>query len=173
MRRRAYVGAVAAVLGLSGCVSSPGSSPETSPPETSETRETRETRATTDKPTESPVRRTAEGVDATFRVVDGHAPTDDTADATFEGGEVVVTGSMDPAGCRRPALSSVAYDRESGTVRLVVGSERRYETVTVECGNASYDYRCVVRVEDGTPTRAEVVHDRHDGEDSTFVTERG
>ena len=180
MHRRTFVAATASAVGLAGCLAPVAGDPEqtTEPPAKPGATETRTGATGSSAPTkpgatETPVRMTAEGVAASFRVVDGHAPTDATAGATFDGARVVVTGTMDPAGCRRPALSSVRFDAASDTVHLVVGTAARYgETATVECGNASFDYRSVVTVADGTPTTVTVVHDHHDGDDRTFTLER-
>lgn len=150
--------ATASVLGLSGCLGSPtdGSSTSRGPP-------------STEKSSATPLTRTAEGVRATFRVVDGHRPTDDAVRATFESSRVVVTGTMDPKNCRRPTLSTVGLD--SGVLRLVVGGEPRYPDQNVECGNASYDYRCVASVDGEMPTRLDVVHDYHGDDQRTFTVE--
>ncbi len=87
---------------------------------------------------------------------------------------MVVTGAMDPAGCREPVLRSVVYDEGARRIRLVVGTESPYgPTATVECGNAVYEYRCVASVEGRSPTTVEVVHSFADREDRTFVLESG
>jgi hypothetical protein len=111
---------------------------------------------------------TEDGV--TFEVVDSHAPTDDTAAVTFEGDRVVVTGTADPGGCREPTLGSVGAD--GGTLRVVVGTVSPYgPDPTVECGNASFDYRCTVAV-DTTPDTVDVVHDYAERPDRTFSFDR-
>lgn len=120
------------------------------------------------------MRRTADGVTATFEVRGGHHPTATPRPvaASFEGDRVVVTGLMDPAGCREPVLRSVAYDGATRRLRLVVGTEPQFgATATVVCDNATYGYRCVATVEDGTPAAVEVVHDRHGRDDRTVVRE--
>jgi len=158
MYRRAVLGATVGCLCCAGCLSNSGSVPSTGtdgPP--------------TDEPTAT-ASRTRTGVEASFEVVDGHQPTDPTAAARFEADRVIVTGTMDPGGCREPILGSVAYDRPAGRLRLVVDTESPYgPTATVECGNASYDYRCTVSVEDGTPAVVEVVHAHEGRDDRTFV----
>ena len=80
---------------------------------------------------------------------------------------------MDPAGCRKPILRSVNSTASTQTIRLVVGTESPYgPTATVECGNASYDYRSIVSVENGTVTVVEVVHDHTERDDRTFILEK-
>jgi len=161
MRRRTFLVAVGAGVGLSGCLSRAGG---TDPPST----------ATTGKgDTRTPMRQTADGLTATFRVVDSHAPTDDAASATFEGGTVTVTGTMDPSGCNRPALAGLRYSTTDGVVHLAVGGESPYgESPTVECGNASYDYRCVLTASRGDPEAVEVVHDYEGKDDRSFTIVR-
>lgn len=158
MRRRAVLAATLGVA-LSGCLAGRGEEPEdpTGSP----------------KATDSPVRRTADGVAATFRVVDAHRPTDDAASATFDGRQVTVTGTMDPGGCREPALGSVRYGAADGVVHLTVATASRFgETATVECGNASYDYRVELVVDSGDPEAVELVHDyREDARE--FTLEKG
>jgi len=127
----------------------------------------------TSKATATAVRRTASGVEATFQIIDGRRPTDASATASFEGAQVIVDGTMDPAGCREPILRSVDYDRSTRTVRLVIGTESPYgPTANVECGNASYDYRCTVVVENGTPSVIEIIHAHQERENRTFVLEK-
>lgn len=155
--RRRVLTATASVLGLSGCLGSPtddDSSTSRDPP-------------STEKASPTPLTRTAEGVRATFRVLDSHKPTDDTVRATFEASRVVVTGTMDPKNCRRPTLSTLGLD--GGVLRLVVAGEPRYPDQNVECGNASYDYRCVVAVDGEMPARLDVVHDYHGDDARTFT----
>lgn len=154
-----------AAVGLGGCISptteAPAGPTETAPPSTRSP-----TKETSDYWT--PVRRTAEGVTATFEVLDTHRPTEETARAEFADERVVVTGSVDPVGCGRPVLTSVEYDPEDGHVRLVIGSHNKYgPTATVECGNASFDYEVIVTVERNHLVAATVVHD-HPDEDQTF-----
>lgn len=162
MHRRAFLAATAGGVGLAGCLSPIVEDPS----------------APTDSPTKSrssgtPVRRTATGVEATFRIVAAHEPTEATAEASFDGTRVVVEGTMDPEGCREPTLAAVRYDASNGAVRLDVETESRYgPTATIECANASFDYRSVVSVETGTPTVVELVHDHHEREDRTFTLER-
>ena len=165
--RRAVLATTASVVCLSGCLSSPAdsSSPSEASSPTAES-------PTTDKSTATTVRRTADGVEATFRVLDGHEPTDDIAKATFEASRIVVTGTMDPRNCRRPTLGAVEYD-DANHLRLVVVGEPRYPNENVECGNASYDYRCVVSVDGEMPTRLDVVHDYHGDDERTFTVENG
>ncbi len=158
MRRRSLL--VAAAAGLPGCLAARSSTGSTSSSTASATASA------------APSRRTAEGLAATLRVVDGHAPTDDTATATFGADRVIVTGTMDPSGCDRPVLTGVGYDPDDGTVRMVVGGESPYGTAEVECGNASFDYRCVLSVDRGRPAVVAVVHD-YGGETERFTLERG
>ena len=157
MRRRALLVAVTSVTGVAGCLGERSPAEPATPASTSTT---------------TPLTRTAEGVTATFRVVDGRAPVDDTAAATFEAERVIVTGTMDPSGCDRPIPTEVGFDPDDGAVRLVVGGNSPYETADVECGNASFDYRCVVSVDRGEPESVVVVHDSGDGSER-FVIERG
>lgn len=161
MRRRAVLAAVVGGAALSGCLSQGyGSPPETTDPAT--------------EGSGTPVRHTADGVEATFRVVDAHRPTADDASATFDDGRVTVTGTTNPSGCRRPTLGAVRYDVPDGVVHLQVGTESRYgPTATVVCDDASFDYRGVLTVERGQPAVVEVVHDYRGSDDRTFVLERG
>jgi len=157
-RRRALLAAIASGLSLAGCLSGGGT--------------------TTSEPTKengwaTSSRRTVDAVSATFRVVDRHAPTDDTASATFDDERVTVTGAVDPSGCNRPALSWVRYGAADGVVRVRVGTESRYETTEVECGNASFDYRCVVTAERGQTGTVDVVHDYQGKDDRSFTLVRG
>lgn len=148
MRRRSVLTAIAGGTCLSGCLSQgPNTAPEstTAPPNGTETA--------------TPIRRTAEGITASFHVVDGHAPTEDTASATFDDEQVTVTGTMDPSGCNRPMLSAVRYNATDGVIHLRIGGESQYgTTATVECGNASFDYRSVLSTDRGRPTTVELVH---------------
>lgn len=161
MRRRAVLAAVAGGAGLSGCLSRGGGSPpESTPPPTGGEG--------------TPVRHTADGVEATFRVVDAHGPTADDANATFDDERVTVTGTANPSGCRRPTLRAVSYDPGDGVVHVEVGTESPYgPTATVVCDDASFDYRCVLTVERGRPATVELVHDYREKDDRTFVLERG
>jgi hypothetical protein len=159
--RRGVLASTASAIALSGCLSSPADSSVTpkDPP-------------TTGKQTSTAIRRTAAGVEATFRVVDGHRPTDDAVRATFEASRVVVTGTMDPRGCLRPTLSRVKYDDDTGRLGLVVGGKSPYgPTANVECGNASYDYRCVTSFDGRPPTRVDVIHDYHGDDERSFTVE--
>lgn len=172
MHRRTLLAAVAGGVTLPGCVGSPGSSSE---PTTTPTDSDRSPSTSPEKPKDTPttVRKTADGVTAIFRVIDGHSPTEDTVDATFDEQQVTVTGSMDPASCNEPTLESVSTDADTGRVTLVVGEYSRYsETATVKCGNASYDFRCVVTVDEGRPSVVEVTYDRPESDDRTFTVER-
>lgn len=155
--------------GLGGCISPTTEAP--AGPTDAAPRSTRSpTKATSDHWT--PVRRTAEGVTATFEILDAHRPTEEAARAEFTDGRVVVTGNVDPAGCGRPVLTSVEYEPADRHVRLVVGSRDRYgPTATVECGNASFDYEAVVTVERTHLDAATVTH-AHPDEDRTFELER-
>lgn len=189
MRRRALLAATAGTLGLAGCLSGgEPSDPKTDRPATDAPRpdasptdalpsQTTPDEPPTSKTTPTPVRRTAARVEASFRVVDSYGPTgaeELTASADFEADRVVVTGAMDPAGCREPVLRSVAYDEAAGRVRLVVATESPWgPTATVECGNAAYEYRCVATVESGSLESVEVVHSLADREDRMFVLESG
>lgn len=120
------------------------------------------------------MRQTADGVTATFRVVDSHAPTDDIARATFDGETVTVTGTMDPSGCNRPTLTAVRYNAADGVIHLDIGGESPYgKTATVECGNASYDYRCTLSVSRGDPEAVEVIHNYEDRDNRSFNLVRG
>lgn len=170
MRRRVLLTAVAGGVTLAGCIDGTGASTE---PTTTSTDPDRSPSSSPEKPKDTPtaVRKTAEGVTATFRVVDGHSPTEDTVDATFGEQQVTVTGSMDPENCNEPTLESVGYD--AGSVSLVVGEYSPYgETATVECANASYDFRCVVTVNEGRPSVVEVTYDYPESEDQMFIVER-
>lgn len=158
MRRRAFLAAISAGVSLAGCLSGPGDP----------TVQSRSPTKTSDTPTA--MRRTADGVTASFRILDGHAPTDDTASATFEAETVTVTGTMDPSGCNRPTLTAVRYHATDGVVQLDIGGESPYgETATVECGNASYNYRCELSVSQGELEAVEVVHN-YDGRDNRSFT---
>lgn len=162
MRRRELLAVTAGGLGFGGCLSRRGNGSGAGT-----------TGFPTSKTTATAVRRTALDVEAAFRIVDGHRPTDASATASFDGAQVVVKGTMDPGGCREPILRSVDYDRTTHTVRLVIGTESPYgPTANVECGNASYDYRCTVVVENGTPSAVEVVHAHQERENRLFVLEK-
>lgn len=168
MDRRAFLTATSGVLAVSGCLSSPPGRP-----------------SGTDRPTGespgadgssgsqwTPVRRTADGVEATFRILDARAPTDETATASVEDGRVVVTGTVVPHGCRHPVLGAVGYDRASDTVRLVVGTEATDgRTATVVCDAVGYDYRTVASADRGPPSTVDVVHEHDEREDRTFTVE--
>lgn len=163
MHRRAFLAATASGVGLAGCLAPVAEDPSSpvEPPTKPGGRGT-------------PVRRTATGVEATFQVVDSHQPTEATAEASFEARSVVVEGTMDPAGCREPTLAAVRYDASDGVIRLEIGAESPFgPTATVVCDNASFDYRSVASVEEGTPTVVELVHDHHERADRTFTLERG
>lgn len=154
MHRRTVLVAVAGGVTLGGCVGV--TDPSTDPATSSEK----------PKDTQTAVRKTADDVTTTFRVVDSHAPTDDTASATFNDETVTVTGTSDPSGCNRPTLKEVRYNAADGVIHLDIGGESPYgETATVECGNASYDYRCVVSVSRGDPEAVEVIH-TYEGKDN-------
>lgn len=161
MRRRVLLTVLASGVNLSGCLSQTDDSPAeatASPPATGTT---------------TPVRQTADGVTATFQIIDGHEPTDDTASATFEETQVTVTGTMDPSGCNRPTLSSIRYNAADSVIHLTIGGESPYgQTATVECGNASFDYRSVLSVDRGRPTAVEVVHAYDDKAIQSFTLER-
>lgn len=168
MRRRTLLAAVAGGVPLAGCMGSPGSSTE---PTTTPTDSDRSPEKPKDTPTT--IRKTADGVTATFQIVDGHSPTEDTVDATFDEQQITVTGSMDPASCNEPTLESVSTDADTGRVTLVVVEYSRYgETATVECGNASYDFQCIVTVHEGRPSVVEVTYDHPGSNDQTFTIKR-
>jgi hypothetical protein len=163
VRRRTLLAATATGICLSGCLSLAGDGPA----------DTAESPTRSETETEAPGRHTANGVTATFRVVDGHEPTDDTASATFDDTAVTVAGTMDPAGCNRPVLSTLRYSATDGVAYLTVGAESPYEsTRDVECGNASFDYRCELAVDDSRPEGVEVRHDYGRKEDRSFTLER-
>lgn len=162
MLRRELLAVIVGGLGFGGCLSQRGNGSVAGTAD-----------SPTSKTTATAVRRTAPDVEAAFRIVDGHRPTDATATASFNGARVIVEGTMDPGGCREPIIRSVDYDRSTRTVRLVIGTESPYgPTANVECGNASYDYRCTVVVENGTPSTVEVVHAHQKREHRTFVLEK-
>lgn len=181
MRRRSLLACVAGGLTLAGCVADsdvPAGSTDASPTDSDapsdSTGSDLSPSASPGKPKDTPtaVRKTADAVAATFRVVGSHAPTEDSVEAAFDGDEVTVTGSIDPAGCNEPTLDAVSYDTGAGRVELVVGQSDPYgETATVECGNASYDFRSVVTVEGGDPRVVDVTYDRPNREDRTFTVE--
>lgn len=153
MYRRRFVVLFLGTTSLAGCISRDS--------DTSDTQPTKETEVETSTAT----RRTAEGITATFRVVDSHTPTSDTAEATFDDTEAIVTGKMDPSGCNRPLIGSVQYNSTDGVATLLISTESPYDpTTSVECGNASYDYRCVLGVDQGSLSAIEVVH-QYDGKD--------
>ncbi len=161
MHRRTLLAALVSGASLSGCVSGRGDQPTDSPASIS-----------TKHKTATSVRRTADGIAATFRVVDSHAPTDDTASASFNGSEVLVQGTMDPSGCNRPTLDTIRYNAADGVIHLKIGGKSPYgETATVECGNASYDYRCRLTVDQSQPEAVEVVHDYAGKQIRSFLLE--
>lgn len=175
MDRRALLVTIAGSVGIAGCVATDpaGSSTTLS---SKATDSDREPSATTGKSKQTPtaVRKTADGVSATFRVVGSRgAPLEESVDATFDGNEVTLTGSIDPAGCNEPTLESVDYDASAGRVILVVGEVDPYadSTVTAECGNAVYEFRSAVTVDEGTPTVVTVTYDGP-SDDQTFTVER-
>jgi len=156
MRRRGFIAALGGVAGTAGCLGSDEANPAPTTP-------------TNGGETPTSVRYTDDGLTATFRVVDVHAPTDDTANATFDGDEVTVTGTMNPGGCRRPSFGSVDSDAADEAARLRVGAESPYgPESTVVCDNASNDYRCVLAVEGGHLTAVEVVHRYEERETRSF-----
>lgn len=170
MERRTLL-AAAGTLAVAGCLSAfDGTGPA------AETPSAVDSDAPPAKATATPVRRTADGVAATFEVLAGHHPTETPrpVTASFEGSRVVVTGLIDPANCREPVLRSVTYDESTRTVRLVVGTEPQFgATATVVCDDATYGYRCSASVADGPPAAVEVVHELHGRDDRTFVREAG
>ena len=86
---------------------------------------------------------------------------------------MTVTGTTDPEGCNEPTLASVRYAPPKGRIDLVVGESSPYgETATVECGNASYDFRSVVTVDEGQPTVVAVTYDHPTNEDQAFTLHR-
>lgn len=160
MDRRTFVVAVGGTVGLSGCLDGGD-------------RAARTDARTTEDDLGTPVRLTAEGIAGSFRVVDGHQPTDDTASAAFEDRRVTVTGTVDPSGCDRPVLSGLGYQSSEGVADLRIGVESPYgETATVECDNASFDYRCVLTVDTGPLTTLKIHHEHSGTEDRSFVLER-
>lgn len=162
MQRRALLTMIVSSVSLTGCLSGrePGSSDSTGAP----------TKPTTNSKS---VQQTTDGVEATFEVIEGHAPTDDAASATFREKQVTVTGTMDPTGCNRPALESVRYNPTGGVIRLLIGGTSPYGSMaTVECGNASFDYRSVLSVNEGRPTAVEVVHNYSGKDNQSFNLER-
>jgi hypothetical protein len=176
MRRRALLAVVAGGFTLAGCITSsdaPAGSTDASPDPTASD-PTASVSPGKPNDTQTAARMTADGVEATFRVVgSGGTPIEEEVDATFDGDEVTVTGSIDPAGCNKPTLDAVSYDSAAGRVELVVGETNPYgETATVECGNARYDFRSVVTVEEGTPNAVAVTYDRPGRDDQTFTFER-
>lgn len=161
LRRRIFLAVIASGASLSGCLSQTDEGPAGATP------------SSPTNGTATPVRQTADGITATFQVVDGHAPTDDTANASFEETQVTVTGTMDPSGCNRPILSSVRYNTVDSVIHLRIGGESPHgQTADVECGNASFDYRSVLSVDSGRPTAVEVVHDYEDKAVQSFTLER-
>lgn len=173
MNRRAVVTTIAGSIALSGCLSEVGDTQDTNPSGGSTTASTTNepstappTTLSTSDETPTPVTYTTDQVAATFQVVDSHTPTEDTASATFDGTEVTVTGTMDPSNCNRPALTDVRYNTMDAVLHVSVGGEARFgETATVECGNASYDYRCTFTVDDGSPEAVELVY-AYEGKDN-------
>lgn len=162
MRRRALLATISAGVSVPGCLSR---IVDPAP----------QSRTTIGKDaTQTPMRRTVNGVTATFRVVDSHAPTDDIASATFGDETVTVTGTMDPSGCNRPTLTAVRYNATDGVIHLDIGGKSPYgETATVECGNASYDYRCSLSVNQGDPEAVEVIHNYEGRDTRSFNLVRG
>ncbi|WP_135305997.1 hypothetical protein [Haloarcula amylovorans] len=172
MRRRALLAAVTGGVTLAGCLSETDISTE---PSTTPSSADQTSASSPAKPQNTPtaIQQTAAGVTATFRVVDSHAPTEEDVNATFNGQHVTVTGSMDPARCNKPTLESVSYAVDAGRLTLVVGEYSPYgETATVECGNASYDFRCVVTVTEGQPHVIEVTYDTPESADHVFTVDR-
>lgn len=159
MQRRGLLAAVAGWVALAGCLSGNGA-PFAEPT----------TARTAADGTTTPMRRTADGLTATFRVVDGHQPTDDTARATFDDEQVMVTGTMDPSGCYRPTLGAVNYNATDSVANLRIATESRYgPTPTVECGNASFDYRCELVAEGRALAAVEVLHDYESKDNQSFL----
>lgn len=121
----------------------------------------------------TPIRYTTDSFSAVFQITDSRAPTDDTTSATFEGSEVTVTGIMDPSGCNRPVLDDVRYNANDGVFHVAIGGKSAYgETATVECGNASFDYRCTLTVKRDQPESVEVVHVYEGKDNQSFTLKR-
>ena len=153
MYRRTVITALAAVsVGIAGCLGRTPPTPASS--------------STTTGDSESTTLR-SDGITATFRVGNGQQPTDDTASATQDDG-VVVTGTMDPTGCNRPALDAVLYNDTDAVIRLVIGVTNPYPDREVECGNASYKYTCRCVVNRGTPDAVEVIYNYAGRENPAF-----
>ena len=172
MQRRSLLTAVAGGITLAGCVGDRGASTELT---TISSHSDRLSSTPPKKPKDNStaVQKTADGVTATFRVVDSHFPTEDTVDATFGEQQVTVTGSMDSENCNKPTLESVGYNADAGRITLIVGEYSPYgETATVECGNASYDFQCVVTVDEGQPSVVTVTYDHPERGDQLFTVER-
>lgn len=173
MNRRAVLTTIAGSIALSGCLSEPGGSQDSDSPggsttgtPTDEPSTAPPTSLSTNDPGQTPVTYTTDHVEATFQVVDSHTPTEDTASATFDGTEVTVTGTMDPSNCNRPALTDVRYNTNDAVLHVSVGGEARFgETATVECGNASYDYRSTLTVDSGSPEAVELIY-AYEGKDN-------
>jgi len=153
MRRRTFVATAVGVSCFSGCPSPPIGRSGSSDGESRR------------------LDRSSERVSATFEVVDLRAPVGDEVSATFGGETATVTGTKDPNGCNGPVLDTVEYDPPTNRVSLVVGWESRHDSNTA-CGNASFDYRSTVTVDDAAPSVAEVIHDYEETESRTFTVER-
>jgi hypothetical protein len=163
MNRRQFLVTGAASVG--GCMA-PASVPEDSPTQTRYLSPQRHTHS----PTE--VRRTADGVAATFRLTGGRTPSEESTEVQFDGQEVTVTGTIDPEGCNRPRFESVGYDPDTGRVELVVGEYLPEGLEDAECGNGYFDFRSVVTVDDGEPRVVELTYDHPTVEDRTFTVEK-
>lgn len=167
MKRRSLLTLLVGSGTLTGCLSDGNDAPLIS--------KSSATESMTSKPRDrqSPVHMTTDGVEAAFKIVDGHSPTKDTAGAEFADKTVTVTGTMDPEGCNKPILDRVSYVSSRGRIELTVGEYSPYSnTVTQECGNASYDFQIVVTVDEANLTDVKLIFDHPTDENQMFGLDR-
>lgn len=114
MYRRRFVVLFLGTTSLAGCLSRDSDTSDTQP------------RKETEVETSTATRRTAEGITATFRVVDSHTPTSNTAEATFDDSKPIYENFDTLAARTREHIDDCACDRRRGCPPCVMSED---------CGN--------------------------------------